>query len=130
MGRSVQVKTRKYWAMFRRAFIDPLKIVLYLQFPAVAISVYYATVTFMALYMLNISVQETFSAAPYNYNSIIVGLLYLPNSAGYFLSSLFGGKWVDRIMIREAKKSRSIQRRRQAQIQAGRPHEGECLAWR
>lgn len=102
---SVQVKTRKYWAMFRRAFIDPLRIVLYLQFPAVAISVYYATVTFASLYMLNISVSETFAESPYNYNSIIVGLLYLPNSAGYFLSSVFGGKWVDRIMIREAKKA-------------------------
>ncbi|TKA30743.1 hypothetical protein B0A50_02463 [Salinomyces thailandicus] len=104
-NKSVQVKTRKYWAMFRRAFIDPLRIVLYLQFPAVAISVYYATVTFTSLYILNISVQETFSGSPYNYNSIIIGLLYLPNSAGYFLSSIFGGKWVDRIMIREATKA-------------------------
>jgi len=102
---SVHVKSRKYWAMFRRAFIDPLRIVLYLQFPAVAVSVYYSTVTFTSLYILNISVQQTFSEAPYNYNSIIVGLLYLPNSAGYFLSSVFGGRWVDYIMHREAKKA-------------------------
>lgn len=102
---AVQVKSRKYWAMFRRAFIDPLRIVLYLQFPAVAISVYYATVTFTSLYMLNISIQHTFSIAPYNYSSIIIGLLYLPNSAGYFISSIFGGRWVDRIMHREARKA-------------------------
>ncbi|KAK5707537.1 hypothetical protein LTR97_000074 [Elasticomyces elasticus] len=103
--KSVQVKTKKYLALLRRAFVDPLRIILYLQFPAVAISVYYATVTFMSLYMLNISVQQTFSIAPYNYNSTIVGLLYLPNSAGYFLSSIFGGKWVDQIMHREARKA-------------------------
>jgi MFS family permease len=101
----VQVKTRKYWLMLRRAFIDPLRIVLYLQFPAVAISVYYATVTFASLYMLNISVQMTFSVAPYNYGSTIIGLLYLPNSLGYFLSSILGGRWVDRIMAREARKA-------------------------
>ena len=91
--------------MFRRAFIDPLRIVLYLQFPAVSFSVYYATVTFMSLYILNISIQQTFERAPYNYSSTIVGLLYLPNSAGYFLSSVFGGRWVDKIMHREAKKA-------------------------
>ncbi|KAK5127178.1 hypothetical protein LTR85_008539 [Meristemomyces frigidus] len=102
---SVHIKSRKYWAMFRRAFIDPLRIVLYLQFPAVAFSVYYATVTFASLYILNISVQQTFSRPPYNYSSTIVGLLYLPNSLGYFLTSIFGGRWVDQIMHREARKA-------------------------
>ncbi|TKA68493.1 hypothetical protein B0A55_08792 [Friedmanniomyces simplex] len=101
--RSVQVKTKKYLALLRRAFIDPLRIILFLQFPAVAISVYYATVTFMSLYILNISIQQTFSIHPYNYDSTIVGLLFLPNSLGYFLSSIFGGKWVDKIMHREAR---------------------------
>ncbi|KAK3074328.1 hypothetical protein LTR53_003318 [Teratosphaeriaceae sp. CCFEE 6253] len=103
--KSVQVKTKTYLSMLRRAFVDPLRIILYLQFPAVAICVYYATVTFMSLYMLNISVQQTFSIAPYRYNSTIIGLLYLPNSLGYFLSSIFGGKWVDQIMHREARKA-------------------------
>ena len=39
------------------------------------------------------------------YPVIIVGLLYIPNSVGYFLASVFGGKWVDKIMHREAKKA-------------------------
>nr|POF01192.1 mfs transporter ops2 [Quercus suber] len=102
---SVQVKTTKYLVMLRRAFIDPLRIILYLQFPAIAVTVYYSTVTFCTLYMLNISVQQTFSSAPYNYPSIIVGLLYLPNSVGYFLTSVFGGRWIDNIMRREAIKA-------------------------
>ncbi|EME82589.1 uncharacterized protein MYCFIDRAFT_187941 [Pseudocercospora fijiensis CIRAD86] len=100
---SVHVKTRKYWLMARRAFIDPLRVVLYLQFPAVAVLVAYASVTFAELYVLNVSVQQNFSGAPYNYGPVIVGCLYLPNSAGYFLSSIFGGRWVDRIMHREAR---------------------------
>lgn len=32
-GQSVQLKSRRYWAMFHRAFLDPLRIVLYIQFP-------------------------------------------------------------------------------------------------
>lgn len=102
---SVQVKTKTYLTVLQRCFVDPLRIVLYLQFPAVAVCVFYATTTFMALYMINISVQQTFSAAPYNYPSIIVGLLYIPNSLGYFITSIFGGRWVDRIMAREARKA-------------------------
>ncbi|CAK3743257.1 MFS antiporter QDR3 [Lecanosticta acicola] len=102
---SVKVKSRKYLVMARRAFIDPLHIIVYLQFPAVAILIMYASIAFASLYMLNISVQQTFSQAPYHYGSIIVGCLYIPNSAGYFLSSIFGGRWVDRIMHREARKA-------------------------
>ena len=102
---SVKVKSKKYGVMLKRAFLDPLKIILYLRFPAVAISVFYASVTFGSLYMLNISVTYTFSLAPYRYNSIIIGLLYIPNSLGYFLSSIFGGRWVDQIMHREARKA-------------------------
>ncbi|KAF2769377.1 MFS general substrate transporter [Teratosphaeria nubilosa] len=102
---SIHIKSREYWAAFRRAFVDPLRIILYLQFPAVAISVYYSTVTFASLYILSISVQQTFAAAPYNYSPLIVGLLYLPNSFGYFLTSILGGRWVDKIMHREARKA-------------------------
>lgn len=102
---SVAIKSKTYLSMLRRAFIDPLRIILYLQFPAVAICVAYASITFGSLYMLNISVQRTFSLDPYNYSVIIVGLLYIPNSMGYFIASLFGGRWVDNIMHREARKA-------------------------
>jgi MFS family permease len=35
---------------------------------------------------------------------LIVGLLYIPNSIGYVLASIFGGRWLDHIMKREARK--------------------------
>src|ERR1700742_3147474 len=73
---SVQLKTKKWLAVLRRCFIDPLKIILLLRFPAVAITVYYASITFGSLYFLNISVETTFSGSPYNFSSTIVGLLY------------------------------------------------------
>lgn len=102
---SVKVKTKKYGAILHRCFLEPLAIILNLRVPAVALTVYYSSITFGCLYVLNISVQQTFSSAPYGFSTIIVGLLYIPNSLGYIAASIFGGKWVDSIMHREAKKA-------------------------
>ncbi|KAL8648256.1 MAG: hypothetical protein Q9210_005096 [Variospora velana] len=101
----VKQASQKWTKMLKRWFIDPLKIIFYLRFPAVSITVYYASVTFAILYILNISLQDTFSKPPYSFSTIDVGLVYIPNSLGYFLASLFGGKWTDRIMAREAKRA-------------------------
>ena len=89
-------------------FFDPLKILLYLRFPAVFLTVYYASVTFGALYVLNISIQYTFEGQPYGFKTIIVGLFYIPNSLGYILGSIFGGRWMDNIMKREAVKANRV----------------------
>lgn len=99
---SVQRKTAKYIKTAKRIFLDPLKIVLYLRFPAVLITVYYASITFASLYLLNVSLQTTFSKPPYNFSTTLVGLTYIPSSIGYVTASLVGGKWTDMIMAREA----------------------------
>lgn len=99
-GASKTVRTLK------RVFLDPLKIILYLRYPAVVITVYYASITFGCLYILNISLETTFSKPPYGFNTIELGLAYMPNSVGYFLASLFGGKWTDKIMVDAAKKAK------------------------
>jgi multidrug resistance protein len=101
----VQKRGRKYLKMARIMFIDPLKVLAYLRFPAVFLTVYYASVTFGSLYVLNVSVQYSFANAPYEFSTIIVGLLYIPNSIGYISASLVGGRWMDYIMKREAKKA-------------------------
>ncbi|OQE15835.1 hypothetical protein PENFLA_c030G04540 [Penicillium flavigenum] len=97
--------TARWLKTMKIVFIDPLKIILYLRFLPVLLSVYYASVAFGSLYVLNISVEHTFAEAPYNFSTIIVGLLYIPNSLGYMVTSIFGGKWMDSIMQREAKKA-------------------------
>ena len=102
---SVQRKTANYIKAAKRFFLDPLKIILYLRFPAVLITVYYASITFGSLYLLNVSLQTTFSKPPYNFSTTLVGLTYIPNSIGYVLASLSGGKWTDTIMAREAKRA-------------------------
>lgn len=102
---SVHLKTKKYVNILKVVFVDPLKIILYLRFPAVLLTVYYASVTFGSLYVLNISIQDTFEKPPYRFSTLIVGLLYIPNSLGYIIASVFGGRWMDYIMAREAKRA-------------------------
>jgi multidrug resistance protein len=102
---STAQKTKSFLKHMRQIFLDPLKIIAWLQYPPVALTVYYASITFGTLYILNISIQSTFSSAPYNYSTLIVGLLYIPNSFGYLLAALFGGRWIDSIMHREARKA-------------------------
>lgn len=89
----------------KMTLVDPLKMLLYLRYFPIVLTIYYAAITFGSLYVLNISIQQTFEDAPYNFSTIIVGLLYLPNSIGYLLTSIFGGKWMDNIMHREAVKA-------------------------
>lgn len=100
---SVKEKTSKFAKAMRRFWIEPWKPMLYLRFPAVVIIVYYAAITFGALYVLSVSIQQTFSKPPYNFSTLIIGLLYIPSALGYIIASPFGGKWCDHIMIREAK---------------------------
>ena len=102
---SVAEKSKSVASHLRRIFVDPFSILLYLRFLPVALTVYYASITFAFLYFLNISIQKTFSSAPYNYSTLVVGLLYIPSSVGYMLASLLGGVWIDRIMHREARKA-------------------------
>lgn len=98
-------RTKSVLTHLRQIFLDPLKILAWLRFPPVALTVYYASITFGCLYILNISIQSTFAESPYSFSTLIIGLLYIPNSAGYLLASLFGGRWIDSIMHREARKA-------------------------
>ncbi|TEA07472.1 MFS transporter OpS2 [Colletotrichum sidae] len=102
---SVKIHTKKAGALLKKSFVDPLSVLLYLRFPPVAITVYFAAITFGALFVVNISVQATFSAAPYGFNQLIIGLFYFPAGLGYFIASILGGRWLDIIMAREARKA-------------------------
>jgi multidrug resistance protein len=105
---SIKAHSKKSAIFLKRCLIDPLRIILLLRYPAVAITVYYAAIAFGSLYTLNVSIELTFSRAPYNFSTLIVGLLYIPNSIGYVLASIFGGRWLDHVMKREARKKGRI----------------------
>ena len=99
-------RAKSVFKSVRRALLGPMKIILYLRYPAVAVTVFYGSITFGSLYVLNISIETTFSSPPYSYSSIVVGLTYIPGSLGYLLASMFGGHWTDKIMAREAIKAK------------------------
>jgi len=101
--KSVRDNTKKAMKVFKRCIIDPLSVLGYLRFPAVCTTVYISSVAFGCLYILNVSLQKTFSEPPYSFSVSIVGLLYIPPSAGYVVASIFGGRWSDSIMHREAR---------------------------
>ena len=102
---SVKSSGKKAAARMKRFLIDPLAVLLYLRFPPVAITVAIVSFAFCALFVSNIAIQQVFSIPPYNYSQLIIGLLYVPPGLGYIVASVFGGKWIDRIMAREARKA-------------------------
>lgn len=102
---SAKVRTKKFAAALKRFFIEPLSVLLFLRFPPVLVTVLISAIAFGSLFVANISIQHKFSDPPYNYEQLIVGLLYIPPGLGYFSASLFGGRWIDKIMAREARKA-------------------------
>ncbi|KAK4104301.1 MFS general substrate transporter [Parathielavia hyrcaniae] len=104
-AQSIKHHTINTAALVKRYLIDPLSVVLYLGHPPVLITVYCASAAFFALFVLNISIQSTFSSPPYSFAPIPLGACYLAPSLGYILASLVGGRWIDHIMAREAKRA-------------------------
>lgn len=94
--------TRKLTRGLKRVLVDPLAVLLFLRFPPVLITVLVAALAFGALFVANVSIQQKFSEPPYSYKQLTVGLLYIPSGLGYFSASVFGGRWIDYIMVREA----------------------------
>lgn len=104
-AKSIKNRLKKTAFLFKKFITDPLAVILYLRYPAVSISVYMASIAFGALFVMNISLQSTFAAPPYEFPTILLGLLYLSPATGYVIASLVGGRWIDYIMKREAKKA-------------------------
>ena len=85
--------------------VGPFRALAFLRFPAITVTIYIASITFGILGLLNISYQTTFSHPPYSLSPIVVGCIYVPIGVGSLLGSVFGGKWSDSIMAREARKA-------------------------
>ncbi len=102
---SAKLRARTTATTLKRILLDPLAVILHLRQPPVFLTVYSASIAFFALFVLNISIQSTFSHAPYSFRPIPLGACYLAPSLGYILASTFGGRWIDYIMAREARRA-------------------------
>ncbi|KAH8892786.1 MFS general substrate transporter [Thozetella sp. PMI_491] len=89
----------------KRWLVEPVAVIVYLLFPAVSIVIFCASMAFGSCYALNISMQNAFSAPPYGFSPIVVGLLFIPYTVGFILASMFGGAWIDKIMVGAARKA-------------------------
>ncbi|KAK0387197.1 hypothetical protein NLU13_5510 [Sarocladium strictum] len=102
---SVKIKGKKYAASAYHYLVEPLSVLLLLRFPPVLLTVLIAAIAFSSLFVLNIAIQYGFARPPYNFDQITIGVTYMASGAGYFIASIFGGRWIDKIMAREARKA-------------------------
>lgn len=103
---SVRRHTRRSLVLLHRWLIDPLSVVTLFRFPAISLTILLVSILMGCLAALNIAIQYSFSHPPYSFSTTAVGLLYIPNSLGYILASVLGGRWLDHIMAREAQRAR------------------------
>jgi multidrug resistance protein len=85
---------RWYKNMQRDAFA-PLPKLKLLLFPPIALTIAYVSICFASLYCFNTTLPYAYSAPPYNFSAIEVGLCYVSNCVGYAIGSVVGGKLSD-----------------------------------
>jgi MFS family permease len=87
------------------AVFGPFKALALLRFQPVIVVIWSGVIAFFTMYIMNVSIQAVFEKPPYNFTILEVGLVYLAPTIGYAISSIFGGRWIDYIMVREATKA-------------------------
>lgn len=81
----------------------PLHSLVLLTYPPALISIMYSSILFGGMYFFNASITYEYGRLPYNFSSVIIGLMYIPMSVTYVLASVYGGKWQDRRLKRYAR---------------------------
>lgn len=89
-----QEKLRWYQTMQRDA-LAPLPKLKYLLVPSIALTIAYVSICFASLYSFNTTLPYAYSAPPYNFSAIEIGLCYISNCIGYAIGSVVGGKLSD-----------------------------------
>jgi multidrug resistance protein len=102
---SIMVKSKEFTKALKHYLIEPLSVLLLLRFPPVFLTVLIAAIAFSSVYVLNIAIESGFAQPPYSFNQTTVGLTYMSTGMGYIVSSMVGGRWMDSIMAREARKA-------------------------
>ncbi|KAK8439793.1 hypothetical protein ACI3LY_004673 [Candidozyma auris] len=86
-------------------FIRPTHAVILLAYPPVTLTICYSSISFCVIYFFNITITEMYAKEPYNFSTVIVGLMYIPNSVTYLMASIFGGKWNDWLIRRSGRRN-------------------------
>lgn len=102
---TVVVKDAQYYrTLSYDLIVRPLHSLILLTHPPVALVIAYSAILFAVLYFFNMTVSYSYARPPYNFLSVIVGLMYIPNSVTYIIALIIGGRWNDRLLRDYAKK--------------------------
>ena len=104
---TLPTRRRQYsWVSFAKrvgsATLYPLRIIKFGRNPAVLLTVYLASITFLIIKAFQVSLQQSFASPPFGFDALIVGLTFIPFAIGLIAGDLFGGKWSDKVMHRTA----------------------------
>ncbi|KAF5584343.1 dityrosine transporter [Fusarium subglutinans] len=102
---SIRAKSSEFTKSLKHYLIEPLSVLMLLRLPPVFLTVLIAAIASCSVYILNIAIESGFADSPYNFNQTTVGLAYMSTGLGYILSSMVGGRWMDSIMSKEARKA-------------------------
>ncbi|RGP75360.1 hypothetical protein FLONG3_5750 [Fusarium longipes] len=93
---SVQDKQKQPWYhSIKRDSLAPLPKLKFLLVPSIALTIAYVSICFASLYCFNTTLPYAYSAQPYNFSAIEIGLCYISNCLGYAIGSVIGGKLSD-----------------------------------
>ncbi|KAF8003906.1 hypothetical protein HF325_001354 [Metschnikowia pulcherrima] len=84
--------------------VRPMHSLVFLTYPPVLLLITYSSLGFMGVYFLSIAISNEYGKSPYNFTSVIVGLMYIPNSIATILTSIYGGRWNDWLIKRSARR--------------------------
>ncbi|KAJ5496625.1 Major facilitator superfamily domain general substrate transporter [Penicillium fimorum] len=104
-SRTEEQKNTSIFVKIFMAIFGPFEALALLRFQPVIVVIWSGVIAFFTMYIMNVSIQAVFNKAPYNFSIMEVGLVYLAPTIGYTISSIFGGRWIDHIMVREATKA-------------------------
>lgn len=100
--RDNQTKLQRFKSEAYEYIVRPLHSLALLGYPPVLLVICYSSILFALVYFFNITISYEYSRAPYNFATIITGLLYIPNSVTYILASIIGGRWNDKLLKKYA----------------------------
>lgn len=104
---AVSTPSRKLWLYWRTTLYDvivrPLHALVILTHPPVALVIAFLAVIVAIINFFNMTISYEYSRPPYDMSSVIVGLLYIPNSVAYVVALILGGRWTDYLLRKHAK---------------------------
>ncbi|KAF9771839.1 hypothetical protein IL306_010505 [Fusarium sp. DS 682] len=93
--KSTTEQPKPWYQSIKRDALAPLPKLKFLMVPSIALTIAYVSICFASLYCFNTTLPYAYSAPPYNFSAIEIGLCYISNCLGYAIGSVVGGKLSD-----------------------------------